>query len=52
MPYPEGTFDFIYSNQVIEHVEDLNKVLSEMHRVLKNKGNVESIRIIINPIGG
>ncbi|MDD4182632.1 MAG: class I SAM-dependent methyltransferase, partial [Candidatus Omnitrophica bacterium] len=38
IPYPEGTFDFIYSNQVIEHVEDLNKVLSEMHRVLKNNG--------------
>ena len=31
-------FDLVLSNQVIEHVEDLDAVLCEIHRVLKPGG--------------
>jgi 2-polyprenyl-3-methyl-5-hydroxy-6-metoxy-1,4-benzoquinol methylase len=35
MDFPEATFDFVFSNQVIEHVEDLDQVIKEIWRVLK-----------------
>lgn len=38
IPYPDEYFDFIYSNQVFEHIHDLNFTLSELHRVLKKDG--------------
>ncbi len=36
--FPDESFDLVVSNQVLEHVEDLDKVLSEIHRVMKPGG--------------
>jgi SAM-dependent methyltransferase len=36
--FPEEYFDFIFSNQVIEHVKDIDQVLNEIQRVLKPGG--------------
>jgi SAM-dependent methyltransferase len=38
IPFPDHEFDFIYSNQVFEHVQDHEVALSEIHRVLKRGG--------------
>lgn len=35
LPFDDGTFDFVYSNSVLEHVEDLSSALAEVHRVMK-----------------
>ncbi len=35
LPYESDYFDFIYPNQVFEHVKNLQTVLSELNRVLK-----------------
>jgi len=37
-PFPNEYFDFIYSNQVFEHIKDINFVLKELNRVLKKDG--------------
>lgn len=37
-PFEDHSFDYIYSNQVFEHVENLEKVLQELYRVLKPGG--------------
>ncbi len=38
MPFENQSFDFIFSNSVVEHIEDIEGVLSEMKRVLKKDG--------------
>jgi SAM-dependent methyltransferase len=38
LPYDDGVFDFVFSNSVLEHVEDLDRALSEITRVLKPGG--------------
>jgi len=38
IPFPDNTFDLLMSNQVLEHVADLDVVLSEVSRVLKPGG--------------
>jgi len=38
MPFPDGMFDFIISDQVIEHIFDLHSVFSEQMRTLKKGG--------------
>lgn len=38
LPYPDGTFDLLISNQVMEHVQDYRGTLAEMRRVLKPGG--------------
>jgi SAM-dependent methyltransferase len=38
IPYKENYFDFVIANHVLEHVNDLSKALSELHRVLKVGG--------------
>ena len=40
IPKPDGTFKTIFSNSVLEHIEDLGPVLDEMHRVLASDGVV------------
>lgn len=35
LPFPDGTFDFVVSNQVLEHVRDHSLVFRELRRVLK-----------------
>ena len=43
VPFGNEEFDFVINNQVMEHVENLDFVLSEIHRVLKPGGNVLSL---------
>lgn len=43
IPYDDASFDFIINNQVMEHVEHLDSVLAELHRVLKPGGVVLSL---------
>lgn len=38
IPFGDGSFDLVVSNQVLEHVEHLDKVLSEISRVLRPGG--------------
>ncbi len=38
IPYPDKTFDIIISNHNLYHALDLNKVLSEISRVMKDDG--------------
>lgn len=38
IPFPDNYFDFIYSNQVFEHVVELDFVLKELYRILKKNG--------------
>jgi len=38
IPFENNFFDLVTSNQVLEHVEDLDAVLYEIHRVLKPGG--------------
>lgn len=38
IPFDDQVFDLVISNQVLEHVEDLDSVLQEVHRVLKPDG--------------
>ena len=36
LPYPDGIFDYLLSNEVIEHVQDDRAALAEMARVLRD----------------
>lgn len=38
IPFPNRTFDLVISNQVIEHIDDLETALSEIYRVMKLDG--------------
>lgn len=38
LPYPDNSFDFIYSFGVIHHSPDTQKIISEIYRVLKPGG--------------
>ena len=38
LPFKDGSFDCVMSNQVIEHVYDLDNFVSETHRVLRAGG--------------
>lgn len=40
MPFPDRHFDFIFSNQVFEHVANLPRVLLELKRILKPNGTM------------
>ena len=40
LPFKDGVFDAVISEAVLEHVQDPNRVVSEMHRVLKPGGYV------------
>ncbi len=37
-PFPESSFDLVFANHALEHVEDVIATLSEVHRVLKPGG--------------
>jgi SAM-dependent methyltransferase len=43
IPFPDRHFDFIFHNQVMEHVEDIDGVLAELGRVLKDGGVMVSL---------
>ncbi len=38
MPFKDGTFDFIFSDGAIEHFEETEKAVSEIHRLLTHGG--------------
>lgn len=38
LPFPSATFDLVYSDYVVEHVENPKEFLSEVYRVLKPGG--------------
>lgn len=38
MPFDENSFDYVVCSEVIEHIPNNEKVLSEIKRILKNKG--------------
>jgi SAM-dependent methyltransferase len=38
IPWPDGSFDLLYSHHVMEHVRDYGSALREMHRVLRPGG--------------
>ena len=39
-PFKDNEFDYIEANQILEHLEDIPKVLREIWRISKNKGRV------------
>jgi SAM-dependent methyltransferase len=43
IPFPSCMFDLVINNQVMEHVQDIDAILSEIHRVLKPNGIVLSL---------
>jgi SAM-dependent methyltransferase len=43
LPFADGEFDLVVNNQVMEHVADLDRVLREIHRVLKPGGLLLSL---------
>jgi len=43
IPFPDGSFDLVVNNQVMEHVADLDRALAEIHRVLRPGGTLLSI---------
>ncbi|SFV87489.1 similar to Methylase involved in ubiquinone/menaquinone biosynthesis [hydrothermal vent metagenome] len=40
LPFDDKSFDYVISDQVLEHITDPQKAISEAHRVLKNDGVV------------
>ena len=38
LPFADGSFDVVFSSNVLEHIPDLQKTLSEIHRVMKVNG--------------
>src|SRR5579872_1378196 len=42
MPFQDKSFDFVFSNQVMEHVEHLDGLLKELSRVLNDEGVILS----------
>jgi SAM-dependent methyltransferase len=40
IPFPDESFDVVVTNQVLEHVEDIDVVLEEVHRVLRHGGHL------------
>lgn len=43
LPFDDASFHLVVNNQVMEHVEDLDAVLAEIHRVLKPGGTALSL---------
>ena len=43
IPFSDNSFDIVVNNQVLEHVEDIDSALAEIHRVLKPGGQVLSM---------
>jgi SAM-dependent methyltransferase len=40
LPWPDRTFDFVWSRDMLEDVENLGQGLHEMHRVLTEEGHI------------
>ena len=44
-PYPfvDNEFDYVYADNVIEHLDNVVKVLEELHRISKNGATIKII---------
>ena len=40
LPFEDNYFDIVFSSEVIEHTEEVEEFVKEVHRVLKNQGAV------------
>lgn len=40
IPFPDGTFDSIFSSEVFEHIFNLEEILKELNRVLRTGGKI------------
>ena len=40
LPFPDGTFDVVFSHGVLHHVPDIRRAQSEIHRVLRPGGEL------------
>jgi len=38
LPFKDGEFDMVFCNHVLEHIEDDNKAMKELYRVMKSGG--------------
>lgn len=52
MPYENETFDYVLSDQVLEHVEKPWVAVDEMHRVLRIDGICIATSCLIHPLHG
>jgi len=43
LPFPDNSFDICYSSNVLEHVDDPQKVINEMVRVTKSGGIIQIV---------
>ncbi|MBI5233964.1 MAG: class I SAM-dependent methyltransferase [Deltaproteobacteria bacterium] len=50
LPYKDNTFDYVISDQVLEHLDDPAKAVRESHRVLKKGGIGIHTTCFINPV--
>ena len=50
-PYPDGHFDFVVSNQVVEHVKDGDSFFRQVHRVLREGGVSYHLFPLANVLG-
>jgi ubiquinone/menaquinone biosynthesis C-methylase UbiE len=39
-PFPENEFDEVYADNILEHLDDILKVMAELHRITKSSGNI------------
>lgn len=39
LPFPDESFDLVFSMEVLQHVQDLERVIAETHRVLRRGGH-------------
>ncbi len=40
IPFDDNHFDYIFSSEVLEHVFNIDEIISELNRVLKNDGKI------------
>lgn len=40
LPFPDNSFDIVWSAEVIEHIDNAKQIISEIHRVLKPDGTI------------
>jgi SAM-dependent methyltransferase len=53
LDFPDTSFDFVLSDQVLEHIEgDPHRVVNESHRVLRPGGIAVHTTCFINPVHG
>lgn len=50
LPFQDETFDFVFGRAVIHHLSNVEKGISEMHRVLKNGGKYVGNRELMGSV--